>query len=154
MTIPTHKWTQIVVAAAVLLSICVWGAIVAPVHAQGGSGIWSGVYADAQAKRGEGIANKQCVSCHGAELGGGEAGPTLVGLEFLGNWNSLTLGDLFDRIHATMPADAPGSLSPQDTSDVIAYVLKLNKYPAGERELSTDMSALGQVKIEGQPPAK
>ena len=53
-----------------------------------------------------------------------------------------------------MPADAPGSLSNQDTGDVIAYVLKLNKYPAGEKELSTDMSALGQVKIEGQPPAK
>jgi len=154
MTLPTNKWTQMVVAAALLLSVCAWSAIVAPVHAQAGSGIWSGVYTDVQAKRGEGIANKQCVSCHGAELAGGEAGPTLVGLEFLGNWNSLTLGDLFDRIHTTMPADAPGSLSVQDTGDVIAYVLKLNKYPAGEKELPTDVSALGQVKIEGQPPAK
>ena len=154
MTVPTNKWTQMVVAAAFLLGICVWTAMMAPVHAQAGSGIWSGVYTDAQAKRGEGIANKMCVSCHGAELAGGEAGPTLVGLEFLGNWNSLTLGDLFDRIHSTMPADAPGSLSNQDTGDVISYVLKLNKYPAGEKELPTDMSALGQVKIEGQPPAK
>jgi mono/diheme cytochrome c family protein len=154
MRLPTNKWTQVVVATAVLLGVCVWSATVAPLHAQGGSGIWSGVYTDAQAKRGEGIANKQCVSCHGAELAGGEAGPTLVGLEFLGNWNSLTLGDLFDRIHTTMPADAPGSLSLQDTGDVVAYVLKLNKYPAGEKELPTDASALGQVKIEGQPPAK
>jgi mono/diheme cytochrome c family protein len=167
MTLPTNKWTQMVVAAAFVLSVCVWSAITAPVHAQAvatagtqaaapaaGSGIWAGVYTDAQAKRGEGIANKQCVSCHGAELMGGEAGPTLVGLEFLGNWNSLTLGDLFDRIHTTMPADAPGSLSLQDTGDVIAYVLKLNKYPAGEKDLPTDMPALGQVKIEGQPPAK
>jgi len=121
---------------------------------QSGSGIWSGVYTDAQAKRGEGVANKMCVSCHGAELMGGEAGPTLVGLEFLGNWNSLTLGDLFDRIHTTMPADAPGSLSVPDTGDLIAYVLKLNKYPAGQKDLPTDMSALGQVKIEGQPAAK
>ena len=116
--------------------------------------VWEGVYTEAQAKRGEGVANKNCVSCHGAELMGGEAGPTLVGLEFLGNWNSLTLGDLFDRIHTTMPADAPGSLSVADTGDVIAYVLKLNKYPAGEKELPTEVSALGQVKIEGQPPAK
>ena len=167
MTSPTNKWTQMIVAAALLLGVCVWSAISPPVHAQAvatagtqaaapaaGSGIGSGVYTDAQAKRGEGVANKMCVSCHGAELAGGEAGPTLVGLEFLGNWNSLTLGDLFDRIHSTMPADAPGSLSNQDTGDVIAYVLKLNKYPAGEKELSTDMSALGQVKIEGQPPAK
>src|SRR5215210_3649598 len=166
MTTPTNKWTQTVVAAALVWGVCLWATSTAPVHAQAPaapaaagapqatSGIWSGVYTEAQAKRGEGVANKSCVSCHGSELMGGEAGPTLVGLEFLGNWNSLSLGDLFDRIHATMPADAPGSLSPQDTSDVIAYVLKLNKYPAGEKELSTDMSALGQVKIEGQPPAK
>jgi mono/diheme cytochrome c family protein len=167
MSTSTNKWTQIVVAAGFLLITCVWSAT-PTVHAQaaaapaapgaaaaqGGSGIWSGVYTDAQAKRGEGIANKSCVSCHGAELMGGEAGPTLVGLEFLGNWNSLTLGDLFDRIHTTMPADAPGSLSPQDTGDVIAYVLKLNKYPAGQKDLPTEMSALGQVKIEGQPAAK
>jgi mono/diheme cytochrome c family protein len=170
MTAPTNKWTQTVVAAALVWGVSLWAAIAAPVHAQAPaapaaaapaaaapqatSGIWSGVYSDAQAKRGEGVANKTCVSCHGAELMGGEAGPTLVGLEFLGNWNSLSLGDFFDRIHTTMPADAPGSLTPQSTSDLIAYVLKLNKYPAGEKELPTDMSALAQVKIEGQPPAK
>ena len=37
------------------------------------------------------------------------AGPALVGLEFLGDWNMQSLGDLFDRIHSTMPGDAPGS---------------------------------------------
>ena len=165
MTAHTDKWTQTVVAAALVWGVCLWAAIAAPVHAQvagtpgqvtplATSGIWSGVYTEAQAKRGEGVSNKSCVSCHGAELMGGEAGPTLVGLEFLGNWNTLSLGDFFDRIHTTMPADAPGSLTPQATSDLIAYVLKLNKYPAGEKELPTDMLALGQVKIEGQPPAK
>ena len=165
MTVPTNKWTQLIFAAAILFVLCAWATVGARVHAQAaaappagapqaGSGIWSGVYSDAQAKRGEAVSNKSCISCHGAELMGGEAGPTLVGLEFLGNWNSLSLGDLFDRIHTTMPADAPGSLSVQDTADVIAYVLKLNKYPAGEKELPSDQSALGQVKIEGQPPAK
>ena len=171
MTVLNTKWTQLVIAAVLVWGVAVWASVTTTVHAQAGavatpaspaaapaaqaaSGIWSGVYTDAQAKRGEGVANKNCISCHGAELMGGEAGPTLVGLEFLGNWNSLSLGDLFDRIHATMPADAPGSLSLQDTSDLISYVLKLNKYPAGQKDLPTDMSALGQVKIEGQPPAK
>ena len=172
MTVLNIKWTQLVIVAALVWGVAAWASVTTTtVHAKGGavatpanpagapapqaaSGIWSGVYTEAQAKRGEGVANKNCISCHGAELMGGEAGPTLVGLEFLGNWNSLSLGDLFDRIHATMPADAPGSLSLQDTSDLISYVLKLNKYPAGEKDLPTDMSALGQVKIEGQPPAK
>jgi hypothetical protein len=53
-----------------------------------------------------------------------------------------------------MPADAPGTLTPQQTSDITAYVLKLNKYPAGQTELPTDLAALKNIKIEGQPPAK
>ena len=117
------------------------------------AGIWGGVYTDAQAKRGEAVANKICAACHGAELIGGE-GPTLVGPGFLGDWDSMSLGDIFDRIHTSMPADEPGTVSVQDTSDVIAYILKLNKYPMGEAELSTDMAALAEIKIEGPPPAK
>lgn len=148
------KWTQVVVAAAVVFGIWGWTALTSPVHAQEASGIWAGVYADAQAKRGEAIANKTCVACHGTELTGGEAGPALSGLEFIGNWSGLSLGDLFDRISTTMPADAPRSLSPQDAIDLISYVLKLNKYPAGQKELTTDFTLLGGLKIESTPPAK
>jgi hypothetical protein len=64
------------------------------------------------------------------------------------------VGELFDRVHTTMPADNPGTLGLPETSDVVAYVLKLNKFPAGQTALSTDMAVLSQVKIEGQPAAK
>jgi mono/diheme cytochrome c family protein len=164
--INTTKWTHLIIAAAFVWALCLGSAVTshaqaAATPAQGaapaasGSGIWSGVYTDAQAKRGEATTTQRCSSCHGADLAGGEAGPALVGLEFLGNWNQQSLGDLFDRIHSTMPADAPGSLSPQDTADVIARVLQLNKFPVGQKELPSDMNALGQIKIESsQPPAK
>jgi hypothetical protein len=82
-------------------------------------------------------------------LSGGEAGPSLVGLEFIGNWTNLTVADFFDRVHATMPADAPGTMSSQQTSDVSAYVFKLNKYPAGKTELPSDLGLLKSIKIEG-----
>jgi mono/diheme cytochrome c family protein len=169
-------WTRVVTAAAVAWAVCAFSVVTSRAQtpapaapaapaaapaapAQGGaptaaSGVWSGVYTDVQAKRGEGTANKACASCHGADLMGGEAGPALVGLEFLGNWNQQSLGDFFDRIHSTMPADAPGSLSLQDTADIIARVLQLNKFPAGQKDLPADMNALGQIKIESQPPAK
>jgi S-disulfanyl-L-cysteine oxidoreductase SoxD len=160
----TNKWMRVVAAAAVVWAVCAFSAVTSRAQAgaapaQAGaptaaSGVWSGVYTEAQAKRGEGTANKMCSSCHGVDLMGGEAGPALVGLEFLGNWNQQSLGDFFDRIHSTMPADAPGSLSLQDTADVIARVLQLNKFPAGQKDLPTDMNALGQIKIESQPPAK
>ena len=40
-------------------------------------------------------------------------------------------------------------MTPQQTTDVLAYVLKLNKFPAGKTELSIDLAALKGIKIEG-----
>lgn len=165
MRVAIGKWTQAVGTAAVVFAVSAgavtWNARVsaqaaqaAPAAAGAGSSVWSGVFTEDQAKRGEAVSNKLCTSCHGPELSGGEAGPTLVGLEFVGNWNNLTVADFFDRVHATMPADAPGTLTPQQTSDVMAYVFKLNKYPAGSAELPTDLASLKGIKIEGAQPAK
>ena len=169
MTFITGRWTQTIGAAAVVFAVSAVsiasGARVsaqaaqepkadAPAAAGAGSSVASGVYTDEQAKRGEAVANKRCTSCHGPELSGGEAGPALVGLEFIGNWNNLTAADFYDRVHSTMPADAPGTLTPPETSDVMSYVLKLNKYPAGKTELPTDLAALKGIKIEGAQPGK
>lgn len=158
MTVHPRNWTQIVGATTFIITIGLVAGLsrVAAQDAQAGAAatVSAGVYTDEQAKRGETVAGKLCTSCHGPDLSGGEAGPSLVGLEFLGNWNSLSMGDLYDRVHSTMPADAPGTMTPQQVSDVAAYVLKLNKFPAGKSELPTDVAALKTIKIEGQPPAK
>jgi hypothetical protein len=50
-----------------------------------------------------------------------------------------------------MPADAPQTLSAQETADILAYVLSLNRCPAGEKELPSDAAALGQVRITSRP---
>jgi mono/diheme cytochrome c family protein len=168
MTGVDRKSTQVVGAAAIVFAVCAGTTIRSYAHlsavapqgakaeadADAKTSVSAGVYTEEQAKRGEAASNKLCVSCHGPDLSGGEAGPSLVGLEFLGNWNALSLADFFDRVHATMPADAPGSMTPQQTIDVTAYVLKLNKFPAGQTELPTDVVALKKIMIEGQPPAK
>ncbi|HTG88557.1 MAG TPA: cytochrome c [Vicinamibacterales bacterium] len=153
MRAASRNWTQIVGAAAALFAL-VAGTVLtstARVQAQDAAGgsVWAGVYTEEQAKRGEAVAAKMCTSCHGPDLTGGEAGPALVGLEFIGNWTNLTMADFFDRVHSTMPADSPGTLTEKQTSDVAAYVLKLNKYPAGATELSSDLGALKAIKIEG-----
>src|SRR6266699_6232911 len=75
--------------------------------------VWDGVYTEEQAKRGEPIYRKECASCHGEMLTGGESAPPLTGGAFLANWNGLTVGDLFDRIRKTMPQSAPGRLTSQ-----------------------------------------
>ena len=153
MRVVRGGWTQAVGAAAVVLVISA-GVAAQGVTQETPTSVWSGVYTDEQAKRGEVVSNKLCTSCHGPDLSGGEAGPTLVGLEFIGNWNNLTVADFYDRVQATMPADAPGTLTAQQTSDVAAYVFKLNKFPAGKTELPTELAALKGIKIEGAQPGK
>jgi S-disulfanyl-L-cysteine oxidoreductase SoxD len=155
MRVGTGRWTQLLGAVAVVFAMCAGASVTSRAQAVATSvSVWSGVYTEDQAKRGEAVSNKLCTSCHGPELSGGEAGPTLVGLEFTGNWNNLAVLDFYDRVHTTMPADAPGTLTPQQASDVIAYIFKLNKYPAGKTELPTDVALLKGIKIEGAPPAK
>ena len=150
------RWTQLIGAVAVVFAVSAGASVTSNAQAAATPdvSVRSGVYTEEQAKRGEGISNKLCTSCHGPELSGGEAGPTLVGLEFTGNWNNLAVLDFYDRVHTTMPADAPGTMTPQQATDVIAYVFKLNKYPAGKTELPTDVALLKGIKIEGEQPAK
>ena len=105
------------------------------------------MYTADQARRAEPLAARSCAKCHGPDLTGGQDGPGLVGSEVLEAWSMLTIGDLFDRIRMTMPADAPLSLSPQETVDLLAYVLSLNKCPPGEKELAADKNVLDQIRV-------
>ncbi|HUA22284.1 MAG TPA: cytochrome c [Bryobacteraceae bacterium] len=128
----------------------------APVlRAQGGTSVWDGVYTAAQAARGKAGYGKSCSSCHGDALdGSGGQSPALAGKDFMMNWTGMTLGDLFDRIQSTMPADNPGSLKPADAADILAYMLQVNMFPAGQTELASDTAALKKIKIEATKPAK
>ena len=64
--------------------------------------------------------------------------PSLLGETFSFRWAGLPVANLFDTIRQTMPDGAPNSLSLTEYADVTAYVLRLNEYPAGQRELSSD----------------
>jgi S-disulfanyl-L-cysteine oxidoreductase SoxD len=114
--------------------------------------VWDGVYTDDQAKRGEPVYHKECATCHGDSLTGGESAPPLSGGGFLSNWNGLTVGDLFDRIRKTMPQNTPGKLTKQQAADVLAYALSVNKFPAGKAELSKQVEFLKEIRFETNKP--
>ena len=80
--------------------------------------------------------------------------PPLTGGEFISNWNGLTVGDLFDRIRQTMPADRPGSLNREKDADIVAHILSMNQFPAGAQELERQTEALKQIRIEANKPEK
>ena len=105
------------------------------------------VYTSAQATRGEAVYEKACSSCHAADLSGGGQAPSLSGKEFNDAWSGQSVGDLFDRIQTTMPADAPGSLKPAETADVTAFILSKAMFPAGETELPSEIEKLKEIKF-------
>jgi mono/diheme cytochrome c family protein len=116
--------------------------------------VWDGVYTGEQAKRGKARYAEQCASCHGDTLAGGESAPPLAGGEFLANWNTLTLGDLFDRTRSTMPQNKPGSLSREANAEILAFLLSANEFPAGKDVLPQASEALREIRIEAIKPAK
>jgi mono/diheme cytochrome c family protein len=114
--------------------------------------VWDGVYTEDQAKRGEALYQKECKSCHGFTLAGGESSPPLTGGAFLSNWNGLTLGDLFERIRKTMPQNAPGKLNRPQNADILAFLLSANKFPVGKTELTRQTEFLKEIRFEAVKP--
>ena len=120
--------------------------------AQESRSVWSGVYTEPQAKRGEVVYLEMCVNCHGAELEGLDMSPPLAGATFGSNWNDLTMGDLAERVRISMPADRPGTMTRAQVADVMAFMLKANKFPPGATELPPDVLSLKQIRIVSEKP--
>jgi mono/diheme cytochrome c family protein len=112
--------------------------------------VWDGVYTEEQAGRGKPLYNQHCASCHADTLMGGEMSPPLVGGDFLSNWNGLTLGELFERIRTTMPQNKAGKLTREVNADITAYILSVNKFPAGKAELPHSVEFLKEIRIESE----
>ena len=110
--------------------------------------VWDGVYTKEQAIRGRTAYREECLKCHAENLAGGEAAPALVGDEFLQKWNGKTAGALFELIRKTMPSDDPGGLSSRQYSDMLAYILSANEFPAGQKELDREIAPLNEIRIE------
>lgn len=109
--------------------------------------VWEGVYTADQSKKGQGIANASCVVCHGDSLAGSDLAPPLLGEDFRGAWRDRSVGELFEKIQVTMPADSAGTLRVEQVAYLIAYIFRLNEYPAGDAELTTDAAELQQIRI-------
>jgi mono/diheme cytochrome c family protein len=120
----------------------------AGLRAQTGASVRDGIYTEAQAKRGDEGYHKECASCHGAEMEGKGQAPALKGMEFTANWTGQTVGDLFEKIQGSMPADRPGQLSGETNAAILAYILQRNGFPGGKQELAGDAEALRKIRFE------
>jgi len=113
-----------------------------------GGAVSSGVYTDAQAKRGQTAYAEACSKCHLDDLSGGKDSPPLVGDEFLKGWTGKTVGALFDEVRMTMPFDSPGRLTAEQYADILAYIFSANKFPTGNQELPREVAPLQAIQID------
>jgi len=102
--------------------------------------VWDGVYAEAQAARGEARYRATCSGCHDEGPRRGEA--------FMRDWSGSDVGSLFARTKASMPPGAPGSLTDAEYFDIVAYMLRVNEFPSGRDELRSETA--GSIRVEGR----
>ena len=128
-------------------------ALYVTVGAQASRSTNDGVFSAEQAKRGDVMYKEQCATCHGDNLEGSGPMPPLAGKDFLANWTGKTVGELFEKTHTTMPATAPGTLTPAQAADLTAHMLISSGFPAGTTELEPKVEALMQIKIDAPKAA-
>ena len=105
----------------------------APRSAQAGA---APQYTAAQATAGKAAFDADCAVCHGNTLRNGTMGPPLAGEAFRDVWAGRSVRELFDAARMMPPAN-PGSLSDATYASLVAYILQMNDYAAGETALTT-----------------
>ena len=118
-----------------------------------GKSVWQGIYTADQAIRGAAVYAQRCGACHGAALNGTGEAPALVGGEFVSHWDTMTVGDLYDRVRTTMPQNDPMSMTREEYADVLAFLLKNNGFPVGSQPMDKRSEVLATIGITAEKPA-
>ena len=98
-----------------------------------------GVFLLEQAEKGQELYAGRCRSCHT---------PAAHVVNFKTNWAGRPLAEPFQYISENMPKDNPGTLSPEETTVVLAYFLQLMGMPPGKDSLPADSAALSEIRID------
>lgn len=101
--------------------------------------VTDGVYQAAQAEQGQQLFDRECLSCHEAEL---YSGGNLVA-----KWGGGVLSDIYQDISLTMPPSNPGGLTGVSYASIVAYFLRESGYPAGNVALPGSAFQLGNIAI-------
>ena len=121
MTKPATRMTSLIGSALGLAAMSV--AIAGGVQATK-----DGAFTAEQVERGKAVYDKSCVNCHQADFY----------RERLARWQGKPVGQLFEAVSTTMPADNVGGLLTSEYLDVLAYIFSVTGSPTGSEELTTD----------------
>ncbi len=98
------------------------------------------VYSKEQAKIGEKLYADQCLLCHDKKY----FRPVLK------RWEGQSISVLFTVMSTSMPESNPGFLTEKEYVDILAYILSLSRYAAGDAELDYTDGALNELTVEAR----
>jgi mono/diheme cytochrome c family protein len=142
-----QRWFSLGVASAFLIAVNAREGTAQSAHAHDDADTLttqSGVYTFQQSNRGSDVYAGNCRSCHTPD--------THTGPVFHAIWNGRSIADLYVFIRDRMPKNDPGALSPEEYIDIVAYLLRMNRLPMGESELSADSASLSKIRIVLRKP--
>ncbi len=108
-------------------------------------------YTHEQAEVGVAVYLEACADCHLANLRGDFEAPELAGRSFRRAWGDVPIRELLENIRTTMPEDDPESLSDEEYTAVVAYIIRENGGALGGVSLADDAAA--GAAMSGQEPA-
>ena len=109
--------------------LCVGASVLAAAaYAATSSSTAAGAFSAAQAERGKAVYEKSCKNCHQQEFY----------QDRLVRWQKKSVGELFEVVSTSMPADNVGALTTSEYLDVLAYVFSITGSKPGDDELTTD----------------
>jgi mono/diheme cytochrome c family protein len=100
----------------------------------------NGIFSQAQVERGRSSFESECMDCHELEE---FTGPDAYFEEQQGE----SLWSVFEFIWAEMPEDKPAWLEPEEYADILAFILSVYGFPAGDGDLPTDQRVLEQIEL-------
>jgi len=92
-----------------------------------------------QANRGRDTFRSRCTECH--------TSTEFSDSSFKFKWSRRTVGDLYEFISTSMPDDAPGSLTPAQSIDIVTYIMQMNDFATGPRELPAEQARLDAISM-------
>lgn len=106
-------------------------------HADEQRSIADGVYTEEQAAAGEELYKVHCLTCHDKRY----FRPVLR------RWDGQPIDMLYLIMSTSMPESNPASLRQEEYIEILAYILSLSRYPAGDTPLDYKDGALKNVIV-------
>src|SRR5207248_6760993 len=75
--------------------------------------------------------------------------PALKGTQFVAQWNSKKLSELYNYVHNNMPLGVGGSVPSQEYADIVAFILAQDALPAGNEMFTPKTPMDRELELPG-----